>query len=164
MQMSLLISDNIEFDSITLALESYARADLLLFRNKNEQAYALLDSVIAAFPYHPIQDDALMKKAEIKLKEGDFITTENLLKEVIEKYPDDILADDALFDLATLYKDQLKDKDKAMETYQKLMTDHPGSLYVVEARKQFRTLRGDFQQENPAPTTVDPLINNMPPN
>lgn len=164
MQMSLLISDNIEFDSITLALESYARADLLTFRNQADRAYALLDSVIAAFPYHPIQDDALMKKAEIKLKEGDFISTESLLKEVIEKYPDDILADDALFDLATLYKDQLKDKDKAMETYQKLMTDHPGSLYVVEARKQFRTLRGDFQQENPAPTTVDPLINNMPPN
>ncbi|MGE5382816.1 MAG: tetratricopeptide repeat protein, partial [Omnitrophica WOR_2 bacterium] len=153
MQLSLLISDNIAYDSSTLALASYARADLLLFRNQPDRAYALLDSVLQAFPNHPIDDDAIMKEAEIRLKQGNFTAAETLYKEIIEKYPDDILADDALYDLALLYQNQLKDNQKAMDCYQKLMTGYPGSLYVVDARKQFRSLRGDFQQQVPAGIT-----------
>lgn len=165
MQMSLLITDNIETDSSTLALGSYARADLLLFRNRPEEAYALLDSVLQAFPGHSITDDVLMKEAEIKMKQGDFATAETLWKQVVEEYPYDILADDALFDLAILYHLHTKDSVKAMETYQKLMTEYPGSLYVVEARKQFRILRGDFQEEKTnkiSPT--DRFFLDLPPN
>lgn len=146
MYLSLLISDNIDMDSSTLALASFARADLLLFRNQPVKAFELLDSILIAFPGHLITDDVLMKKAEIKLKEGDFAQTETLYKAVLEQFPDDILADDALFNLATLYKDHMNDRQKAMDAYQKLMTYYPGSLYVVEARKQFRDLRGDFQK------------------
>ncbi len=149
MKMSLLITDNIEADSSTLPLASYARADLLLFRNQPQKALALLDSVMQAFPGHSITDDAIMKKAEIIMKSGDFATAEKLYKEVIDNYPDDILADDALYDLATLYKDHIKDNTKAMEAYQKLLKDYPGSLYVVDARKQFRILRGDFKEPTP---------------
>jgi outer membrane protein assembly factor BamD (BamD/ComL family) len=35
------------------------------------------------------------------------------------------------------------DTAKAMELYEKLIIDYPGSLYVIEARKRFRALRGD---------------------
>lgn len=146
MYLSLLITDNIDMDSSTLALASFARADLLLFRNQPVKAYELLDSILIAFPGHLITDDVLMKQAEIKLKQGDFALAETLYKTVLEQYPDDILADDALFNLATLYKDHLNDRQKAMDAYQKLMANYPGSLYVVEARKQFRDLRGDFQK------------------
>lgn len=149
MKMSLLITDNIEADSSILPLASYARADLLLFRNQPQRALELLDSVMLAFPGHSITDDAIMKKAEIKMRMGDFVTAETLYKEVVDNYPDDILTDDALYDLATLYKDHIKDNAKAMEAYQKLLTAYPGSLYVVEARKQFRILRGDFKETTP---------------
>lgn len=165
MQMSLLISDNIEYDSSTLALGSYARADLLLFRNRPDEALALLDSVKQAFPGHSITDDVLMKEAEIRMKQGDFAIAETLWKRVVEEYPYDILADDALFDLAGLYQTQIKDTAKAMETYQKLMTEYPGSLFVVEARKQFRILRGDFQEDKTneiSPT--DRFFLDLPPN
>lgn len=164
MQMSLLISDNIEADSITLALASYARADLLLFRNRPDQALAVLDSVMLAFPGHSITDNVLMKKAEIRMKQGDFAAAEALWKELLEQYPDDILADDALYSLASLYDIHLRDTEKAKEAYQKLMLEYPGSLYVVEARKRYRTLRGDFQQEQPdqiSPT--EQFFQNQPP-
>lgn len=165
MQMSLLISDNIDADSSTVALGSYARADLLLFRNETDQAYKLLDSILLAFPGHSITDEVLMKKAEIKLKQGDFVTADTLYKEIVAQYPFDILADDALFNLGKLYQFQLKDKDKAMKAYQQLMSDFPGSLYVVEARKQFRTLRGDFQGDEAKEGAPDErLFNEMPPN
>ena len=47
MELSLLISDNIEEDSLTTPLQMYARADLLEFRNLDNDALAVLDSVIA---------------------------------------------------------------------------------------------------------------------
>ncbi|MGE5318244.1 MAG: tetratricopeptide repeat protein [Chloroflexota bacterium] len=165
MQMSLLISDNIDADSSTLALASYARADLLLFRNQADKAYSLLDSILLAFPGHSITDEVLMKKAEIKLKQGDFITADTLYKEIVAQYPDDILADDALYQLGNLYQFHLKDKAKAMKAYQQLMSDYPGSLFVVEARKQFRLLRGDFQGEQTKELTPDErFFLDMPPN
>lgn len=165
MQMSLLISDNIEADSSTIALGSYARADLLLFKNKPAEAYALLDSVQLAFPGHSITDDVLMKKAEIKMVQGDFVSADTLYKEVVAQYPYDILADDALYKLAKLYQHQFKDKDKAMKAYQQLMSEYPGSLYVVEARKEYRTLRGDFQGDQAKELTpTDRFFLDMPPN
>lgn len=143
MEMSLLISDNIEEDSSTVALETYARADLLWFQNKPEAALAVLDSLLAAFPGHSITDDALMKKAEISLKLGKFSEAEALFQEVDTHYSEGILGDDALFSLAQLYENQLNDSAKAMAAYQELLVKYPGSLFTVEARKRFRTLRGD---------------------
>lgn len=61
-----------------------------------------------------------------------------------KSYATDILADDALFALAELNDSQFGKKDKAMEHYQNLLIKYPGSLYVVEARKRYRKLRGDL--------------------
>ena len=54
-----------------------------------------------------------------------------------------ILADDAIFNIATIYDKYLSDNTKAMEYYQKIMNEHPGSTYVTIARQRFRILRGD---------------------
>ncbi|MCK5206680.1 MAG: tetratricopeptide repeat protein, partial [Cyclobacteriaceae bacterium] len=55
-----------------------------------------------------------------------------------------ILGDDALFLIGTIYEDQLNEKEKAKEIYQSFLTRYPGSNKAAEARKRFRTLRGDF--------------------
>jgi len=143
MSLSLLISDNIDLDSSTVQLGTYARADLLLYRNKPDDAVAVLDSLLTAFPGHPITDDALMKKAEILLKQGKFPESEEIYKKVNSDFSDGILGDDALFNLAKLYENQLNDKAKAMAAYQELLVKYQGSLFTVEARKKFRSLRGD---------------------
>jgi len=49
-----------------------------------------------------------------------------------------------LFRRAELQETKLMNKEKAMELYQQLLTQFPGSLYTVEARKRFRALRGDI--------------------
>lgn len=143
MAMSLLITDNIEDDSSTVAIGTYARADLLLYRNQPDAALAVLDSLLAAFPDHAIKDDALMKTAEIKLKQGAFAEAAVLFQDVNNNYSDGILGDDALFNLAQLYEKQMNDVSGAMAAYQELLVKYPGSLYTVEARKRFRSLRGD---------------------
>ena len=143
MELSLLISDNIEEDSLTTPLQQYARADLLEFRNRDAEALAVLDSVIASYPGHSIIDDALFKKAEIEVKNGRYQAAAGYYTEIIEKYPFGLLADDAMYNLAILFENQLNDKGKAMELYEKILTQFPGSLYVVDARKHFRALRKD---------------------
>ena len=87
--------------------------------------------------------NALYKKAEINVKNGKFDIAATYYAQIIEKYPYDLLADDAMFNLAGLSENKLNDKNKAMQLYEKILTQYPGSLYVVEARKRFRALRND---------------------
>ena len=121
----------------------YARADLLEFRNHNAEAPAVLDSLTPAYPAHIITANALFKKAEIEVRNGRFQQAADYYTEIIDKYPYGLMADDAMFNLAGLLENQLNDKGKAMELYEKILTQYPGSLYVVDARKHFRALRKD---------------------
>jgi tetratricopeptide (TPR) repeat protein len=143
LELSLLITDNIEEDSVTIPLSMYAKADLLEFRNHDSEALAVLDSISLLYPMHSIADNVLFKKAEIYSKNGKFDLAATNYSLIIEKYPYDLLADDAMFNLAGLYENQLNNKGKAMELYEKILTQYPGSLYVVDARKHFRALRND---------------------
>jgi len=143
MELSLLISDNIDEDSSTVALSRYAQADLLIYRNSLDEALQVLDSIAIAFPGHLIQDDVLFKKAEVFERRGQFTEAALHYAMVVKDYPFGLLGDDATFRLASLYEYQLKDLPKAQQLYQDLMINFPGSLYVVEARKRFRNLRND---------------------
>ncbi|MBP6976891.1 MAG: tetratricopeptide repeat protein [Bacteroidales bacterium] len=143
MELSLLILDNMDEDSTYTVLGRYARADFLVFQNKDDQALTILDSLEQSCPGHPIGDDILYKKAQIKLREGKFHEADTILQELISRYPWDILADNALMMRASLMEDPFNDPARAMDLYQQLMVDYPGSLFVVEARKRFRELRGD---------------------
>ena len=143
LELSLLISDNIEEDSLTVPLSMYAKSDLLEFRNRDQDALAVLDTISVLYPMHSIVDNVLFKKAEIFSKNGKFDLAATNYSEIIEKYPYDLLADDSMFNLAGLFENQLNNKGKAMELYEKILTQFPGSLYVVEARKHFRALRND---------------------
>jgi len=144
MELSLLIGDNQEDDSTQVALLSYARADLFLYRNRVDSALRLLEAMEGAYTWHPILDDVLMKKAEIYSRLQDFRMADSMYALVLQKYPYDIFGDDALFLRGRLAEERFRDKDKAMAFYEQLMFDYPGSLFVVDARKRYRSLRGDI--------------------
>jgi tetratricopeptide (TPR) repeat protein len=143
LKLSLLIQDNMGLDSNISALLVYAHADLLLFQNKDDEALRELDSLLLAFPKHSLTDEVLLKKSEIMKKKQRYEEEAALLQTIVELYPSDILADDALFTLADLYEKKLNNKQKAMDLYQDLLVKYPGSTFGVAARKRFRTLRGD---------------------
>jgi tetratricopeptide (TPR) repeat protein len=143
MSLSLLISDNTGEDSDYTPLMIYSRADLLEFQHKHELAIKTLDSVITEYPAHSLTDEVWYKKAQIFESTGQPDTAFAYYQKVVDNYPDDILADDALFNMADLEEHAMKNKTKAQELYQDLLTKYPGSLYAVEARKRFRELRGD---------------------
>ncbi|MCF8368685.1 MAG: tetratricopeptide repeat protein [Bacteroidales bacterium] len=147
LRLAVLISDNIDSDSSTVALAMYAKADLLFYRHHNDEAIATLDSIFLLAKSHPIFDEVILKKAEIYVSEHHFEEAIVYLQQVVDEYPDDITADNALFTLAGIYENEFKEDDKAMECYQQLLNDYPASIFTVEARKKFRLLRGDFEKE-----------------
>ncbi|HUH47116.1 MAG TPA: tetratricopeptide repeat protein, partial [Arenibacter sp.] len=143
MQLSLLISDNSLEDSTRTALKKYARADFLSYQNKKKEAVALLDEILESHKGEGIEDEALFKQGEILTDLKEYGKAEFNYLKIIEFYADDILADDAHFALAELYRTVLGQPEKAMVHYEKIIYSHPDSYYFPQARKYFRQLRGD---------------------
>jgi len=142
MDLSILITDNMGLDTTPYAMQDYARADLLIFQTKYLQAQKLLDSMLIKYPGHSLTDDIYFQKATLYQKVGDFPSALKNLEQITAAEVD-VLSDDALFLTAKITEENLKDKAKAQELYSTLLTKFPGSLYVVDARKRFRKLRGD---------------------
>nr|WP_294896595.1 tetratricopeptide repeat protein [uncultured Pedobacter sp.] len=143
LDLSLLIQDDLAVDSTGNALKLYAKADLLTFKNKPEIAIKTLDSLTQLYPQSTLFDDVLMLKGNIYIKEHQYQKAIENFNEILSKYPNSIWADDALFKLAVLEEDDLKDLASAKKHYEQLINQYPGSLYLIEARKRFRNLRGD---------------------
>jgi tetratricopeptide (TPR) repeat protein len=141
--LSLLITDNFNMDTITAPMQMYARADLLFFQNKFDQSLLTLDSLFKEYPDHSLTDEMYMLKAGIFMKQGNHTEALALYDKVLQFHTTDITADDALFKSAEIQERVILDTAKAMQLYEKLITEYPGSLYVIEARKRFRALRGD---------------------
>lgn len=176
MDLSMRINENIGYDSIGFALKEYARIELLLLQNKTPQALRKLrayssagqvkisnaDAELLGLQPNPTGDSALVDnpltknsamlddfywlEANLEMKQGHFDRAQELLQKILDEYGEDILADDAYFLQADIYEHQLKNKEKAMEIYKEFLTKFPGSVYVAEARKRFRALRGDFNE------------------
>ncbi|HRZ48300.1 MAG TPA: hypothetical protein P5338_02780, partial [Bacteroidales bacterium] len=145
MELSLLISDNLEADSNTDPLAMFAKAQMLVFMKKPVPALAILDSLEGAYPFHNLSDDILLAKAGIYIGKKEYLTADSLLTLLVEKYGTDILSDNALMMQATMNDRQLNNPGRAMELYEKIILDYPGSVYVAEARKRFRELRSNTQ-------------------
>ena len=141
MELSLLISDNMEDDSTYTLLEHFADADLLLYRNQLDSAWEGFDQVTRLALSHPLFDEVLMRKAQIRMKQARYAEADSLLQKLVDFYPTDITADDALMFMAQLNEDHLANPSKALECYEKLLIDYPTSLYADRARKRYNALK-----------------------
>lgn len=143
LDLSLMITENIGLDSIPEPLNLYSDAELLFYQNKNDEALKKLDTLNKDYTWHSLADEAIFLRYRIAKRNGDFESAEKYLQEVLTKFPQDILGDNAVFELAEMYQYHYKNNDKAAEFYKKILFDYPGSLFVVEARKRYRILRGE---------------------
>lgn len=143
MQLSLLISDNSLEDSTQVALKKYARADLLAYQNKTKEAIAELDAILQNHKGEKIEDEALLKQGELLESIKDYDAAKVNYQKIIEFYANGILADDAHFALAELYRNVLNEPEKAKEHYEKIIYNYQDSYFFPQARKNFRMLRGD---------------------
>jgi tetratricopeptide (TPR) repeat protein len=143
MQLSLIISDNTLEDSTQTALRKYARADLLAYQKKEAEAIVTLEEILQQHKGEKIEDEALLMHAKLLAVAGDYSGALLSYRKIIEFYGQDILADDAHFAMAELYRTRLGEPEKAMEHYREIIYGYQDSYYFPQARKQFRALRGD---------------------
>lgn len=141
MDLALFISENLESDSTAAPLQMFARADLQLFRNHYSEALTTLDSISKQYPDNSLIDDVDFRKASIFQKQGKFEEAAVLLESIVKDHRWEMLADDALFQLAGIYENKLNRKKDAMDCYKKMLTDYPGSVYVVDSRNEYRKLQ-----------------------
>jgi len=143
MKLSLLISDNTALDTTEAAMLEYARADFLSYQNQYESALEILEGMEFVYSGHSLIDEVLFKQGEIHSNLRNFERAAEKYAQVLTNYSFDLLADDAAFQLGWLYENHLNDKEKASEYYEKIIVDYPSSVYIVEARKRYRSIRGD---------------------
>jgi tetratricopeptide (TPR) repeat protein len=140
-ELSLMIQENTGLDSNTEALDQFAKADMYIFQNNLDKAMEILNILPFKFPKHALDDEILFAKARIMEKKRDLPQAIKFYEAVVTLHGDDILADNALYNLARIYDYRLKDKVKAKETYEKLIFDYNSSLFSVEARKRQKALK-----------------------
>ncbi len=143
MELSLVISDNSLEDSTQTALKIFAKADLLSFQKNNTAAIAKYNEILTVHKGEKIEDEALLRQAKLLEKTGQYEQAKDNYLKILAFYKDDILADDAYYHLAELYATHLHQPEKAKEYYEQLIFNHADSIFFVEARKKYRTLRGD---------------------
>ena len=143
MDLSLLISDNYNLDTIDQPMMQFARADLLFFQQKYDEAILTFDSILTLFNGHDLSDEIYFRKYKIFSAKNDTESSVKMLEKIINDFSYEILIDDALYSIAKIYENKYNDSAKAMHYYQKIILDHEGSIYASEARNRFRFLRGD---------------------
>ncbi|WP_026725959.1 tetratricopeptide repeat protein [Flavobacterium sasangense] len=142
-EMFLLIQDNSAEDSLRVALQAYSTADLKLYQNKKEEALRLFLAILQKHKGESIEEGTLFKVGKIYEEKGDFNKALTYYQNILDNHKDGIYKDEALYFSAEIYRKHLLDNEKAKALYEKVVLEHPDSLYYTESRKQYRTLRGD---------------------
>ena len=141
--LSLVITENLGLDSNYDALERFAKAQLLAQQQHWTASLKLLDSIDILYPGVPLSDNILLQKGMIYEAQRNFKKAAGCYQTLSKLYAQDVLADDALFKMGMLYLGPLDMPEKAKAVFQKIITELPGSLFAIEARKYYRKLRGD---------------------
>ncbi len=143
MELSLVISDHSIEDTTFVALKSYSYADLKQYQNKRQEAIALYEKLLQNHKGDPIEDEALLKQAQLYELEANYEAAKNNYQTIIDNFSDGILADDAFYFLGLLFEEKFNDPSKAQAHFERIIYDYADSIHFVDARRRFRRLRGD---------------------
>lgn len=146
MTLSLLISDNLEYD--TIALRRLAKADYYIYQKRYDLANKMLDSINIYNPNEVSMPYLLMRKADVAMENQDYELADSLYKRVYQGYADSYIADDALLKDAVLLEKYLDKKEEAMECYAKIIDEYTASVYVAQARNAYRKIRSSVSTLN----------------
>lgn len=142
-ELFLLIEDNSVEDSLRIALQDYAKAEFQLYQKKNDEALQSFLTILQRHKGKSIEESTLFKVGKIFEEKKDYTKAIQYYQNILEQHKDGIYKDEALFFSAEIYRKYLLDNEKAKPLYEKIVLEHPDSLYFTESRKQYRTLRGD---------------------
>ena len=116
---------------------------MLAFQNRNDEAISVLNKILEVHKTEPIIAQTLYKQGQLFEAKFQFEKAKSNYQAIIDNYRDGILIDDALYRLAKIYVKHTNEPEKAKALYEQIIFNHADSIYFVEARKNYRALRGD---------------------
>lgn len=143
MELSIFIGENTALDTTTEALQRFSKTELLVVQHKYDSAMMALDEIQETYPGHPVIDNVHFLRGRIYTEQKEYEKAVAQYEEIVLNHGFGLLADNALMKIGRIQEDFLQNKELAMDAYQRILLDYKGSLFVVEARKRFRNLRGD---------------------
>jgi TolA-binding protein len=141
--LSVFVLDNLNTDTTDYALLKFAKADLLRFQNKLDEAEDTLNDILKNYNGSSLMDDVNYMKYKIERQRHNYAKAAEYLLAIEKYYGEDILGDNAVFFLGELYQRYLNDEEQAKAYYEKIITTYKDSTFSIEARKRYRKLRGD---------------------
>ena len=112
------------------------------FRERNFALGALeFQKVLEKYPESKWADNAQFGLGLIYEEMGDYPRAVEELGKVVINYPKGDKASNALFGTGEIYERRLKNNSQAIETYQKLVDNYPGSRWAPMARERIERLR-----------------------
>lgn len=142
-ELSVFIKDHSVLEADNTPLLQFSKVELLIFQNKKTEALAALEQMYENYPSHSLADDILWAMAKLELEFGRHEQALIYLEKIVEQFSFDILSDEAYYTMGKIYEEKVKDKTRAMEIYQDFLVRFPDSIFLFDARKRFRILRGD---------------------
>jgi tetratricopeptide (TPR) repeat protein len=141
LQLLYFIRENIT--TARAALAAFAKADLLIRERKYSEALARFEDVLKQYSSALLVDDGMMRIGELQLLLNHNEEALGVFRKIADDMPTSILRDQAQMRIGEIYENRLKDKVKAIEAYEQVLIRYPTSLYLEEARRKIRLLRGD---------------------
>ncbi|ESU29064.1 hypothetical protein FLJC2902T_11010 [Flavobacterium limnosediminis JC2902] len=143
LELFLLISDNTVEDSTQVALKKFSRADFLLYQNKNTEALNAFKSILEQHKGQGVEDETLLRVGQLYEKQNDYAQALTFYQQILDNHKESVYTDEALFYSAEIYRKNLQDAEKAKALYEKVIFNHQDSIHFVDARTNYRKLRGD---------------------
>ncbi len=141
--MKVLLRENKGPDSLNTPLHLYTTAKLRQRQVLMPEALDLIDSLLSAYPGHALADEANFERGVVLRDLGRFEEALTLFLGFRDQFPMSYLVDRSLFLAAETMDRDLRDTAGALETYQTLLADFPGSMLGPQVRARIRRLRGD---------------------
>ena len=142
-ELFMLIQDNSVEDSTKTALTAFAKADLKLYQKKKDEALQAFLTILEKHKGESIQDITLLRIAQIYEQKKQFDLALNYYNKILTDHADGIFVDEALFFSAEIYRIELNQPEKAKPLYERMVLNHPDSIYFTNSRINYRILRGD---------------------
>ncbi len=131
------LTDIRTFKHDSLALASFAQAQLLQMRGKKSESAGIFSQLV--YDKTILKYRALTSVVGNLFDLGRFDETSRLLSFYQENWPDDLNID-VVYYLRATAAEKMNENQTALELYQLILTKYPNSLYIEEARANARRL------------------------
>ena len=143
-ELGLLIQDILAEDTTGFILSQFADIDLLTWQGNYPESLNRIEKLLITSSSAIVREKLHFRLFKNYEATRQFDKALEQLAQIRQDKASDLYLDDALYFSGIIYSDYKKDKDKAMEYFLNLIKEIPGSVYISDARKRLRRLRGDF--------------------